>query len=199
MEQQTDLQKLIELQNGLVSLGKDAEADAGKYKYKFVSLPKIRQAIQPYLNKFGWILIQPIIYQNDKQYLVTRIINAENEKIILETEIEIQEKASVINIQKFGALITYLRRYSLVTLLGLTTEEDDDAYTTPEQAKEILSTMNSLEEIAKYFYMFDKKRQVEDKELIAAFTERREQLEKLNKKAEELNKKVLNEDEDIPR
>ena len=191
MEQKTDLQKLIELQNGLVSLGKDAEADAGKYKYKFVSLPKIRQAIQPYLNKFGWILIQPIIYQNDKQYLVTRIIN--NEKIILETEIEIQEKASVINIQKFGALITYLRRYSLVTLLGLTTEEDDDAYTTPEQAKEILSTMNSLEEIAKYFYMFDKKRQVEDKELIAAFTERREQLEKLNKKAEELNKKVLNE------
>ena len=193
MEQKTDLQKFIELQNGLVSLGKDAEADAGKYKYKFVSLPKIRQAIQPYLNKFGWILIQPIIYQNDKQYLVTRIINAENEKIILETEIEIQEKASVINIQKFGALITYLRRYSLVTLLGLTTEEDDDAYTTPEQAKEILSTMNSLEEIAKYFYMFDKKRQVEDKELIAAFTERREQLEKLNKKAEELNKKVLNE------
>lgn len=193
MKDKTDLQKLIELQNGLVSLGKDAEADAGKYKYKFVSLPKIRQAIQPYLNKFGWILIQPIIYQNDKQYLVTRIINAENEKIILETEIEIQEKASVINIQKFGALITYLRRYSLVTLLGLTTEEDDDAYTTPEQAKEILSTMNSLEEIAKYFYMFDKKRQVEDKELIAAFTERREQLEKLNKKAEELNKKVLNE------
>ena len=193
MKDKTDLQKLIELQNGLVSLGKDAEADAGKYKYKFISLPKIRQAIQPYLNKFGWILIQPIIYQNDKQYLVTRIINAENEKIILETEIEIQEKASVINIQKFGALITYLRRYSLVTLLGLTTEEDDDAYTTPEQAKEILSTMNSLEEIAKYFYMFDKKRQVEDKELIAAFTERREQLEKLNKKAEELNKKVLNE------
>lgn len=193
MKDKTDLQKLIELQNGLVSLGKDAEADAGKYKYKFVSLPKIRQAIQPYLNKFGWILIQPIIYQNDKQYLVTRIINAENEKIILETEIEIQEKASVINIQKFGALITYLRRYSLVTLLGLTTEEDDDAYTTPEQAKEILSTMNSLEEIAKYFYMFDKKRQVEDKELIAIFTERREQLEKLNKKAEELNKKVLNE------
>ena len=193
MKDKTDLQKLIELQNGLVSLGKDTEADAGKYKYKFVSLPKIRQAIQPYLNKFGWILIQPIIYQNDKQYLVTRIINAENEKIILETEIEIQEKASVINIQKFGALITYLRRYSLVTLLGLTTEEDDDAYTTPEQAKEILSTMNSLEEIAKYFYMFDKKRQVEDKELIAAFTERREQLEKLNKKAEELNKKVLNE------
>jgi len=193
MKDKTDLQKLIELQNGLVSLGKDAEADAGKYKYKFVSLPKIRQAIQPYLNKFGWILIQPIIYQNDKQYLVTRIVNAENEKIILETEIEIQEKASVINIQKFGALITYLRRYSLVTLLGLTTEEDDDAYTTPEQAKEILSTMNSLEEIAKYFYMFDKKRQVEDKELIAAFTERREQLEKLNKKAEELNKKVLNE------
>lgn len=193
MKDKTDLQKLIELQNGLVSLGKDAEADAGKYKYKFVSLPKIRQAIQPYLNKFGWILIQPIIYQNDKQYLVTRIINAENEKIILETEIEIQEKASVINIQKFGALITYLRRYSLVTLLGLTTEEDDDAYTTPEQAKEILSTMNSLEEIAKYFYMFDKKRQVEDKELIAVFTERREQLEKLNKKAEELNKKVLNE------
>ena len=193
MKDKTDLQKLIELQNGLVSLGKDAEADAGKYKYKFVSLPKIRQAIQPYLNKFGWILIQPIIYQNDKQYLVTRIINAENEKIILETEIEIQEKASVINIQKFGALITYLRRYSLVTLLGLTTEEDDDAYTTPEQAKEILSTMNSLEEIAKYFYMFDKKRQVEDKELIAAFTERKEQLEKLNKKAEELNKKVLNE------
>lgn len=193
MKDKTDLQKLIELQNSLVSLGKDAEADAGKYKYKFVSLPKIRQAIQPYLNKFGWILIQPIIYQNDKQYLVTRIINAENEKIILETEIEIQEKASVINIQKFGALITYLRRYSLVTLLGLTTEEDDDAYTTPEQAKEILSTMNSLEEIAKYFYMFDKKRQVEDKELIAAFTERREQLEKLNKKAEELNKKVLNE------
>lgn len=193
MKDKTDLQKLIELQNGLVSLGKDAEADAGKYKYKFVSLPKIRQAIQPYLNKFGWILIQPIIYQNDKQYLVTRIINAENEKIILETEIEIQEKASVINIQKFGALITYLRRYSLVTLLGLTTEEDDDAYTTPEQAREILSTMNSLEEIAKYFYMFDKKRQVEDKELITAFTERREQLEKLNKKAEELNKKVLNE------
>ena len=193
MKDKTDLQKLIELQNGLVSLGKDAEADAGKYKYKFVSLPKIRQAIQPYLNKFGWILIQPIIYQNDKQYLVTRIINAENEKIILETEIEIQEKASVINIQKFGALITYLRRYSLVTLLGLTTEEDDDAYTTPEQAKEILSTMNSLEEIAKYFYMFDKKRQVEDKELVAVFTERREQLEKLNKKAEELNKKVLNE------
>ena len=193
MKDKTDLQKLIELQNGLVSLGKDAEADAGKYKYKFVSLPKIRQAIQPYLNKFGWILIQPIIYQNDKQYLVTRIINAENEKIILETEIEIQEKASVINIQKFGALITYLRRYSLATLLSLTTEEDDDAYTTPEQAKEILSTMNSLEEIAKYFYMFDKKRQVEDKELIAVFTERREQLEKLNKKAEELNKKVLNE------
>ncbi len=116
------------------------------FKSKYASLEDILPAIQPSLQEAGLTFTQIPTGENE---LRTIIIHVESGESIEGTYKMTPAKNDP---QGQGAAITYMRRYALVAMLGLNTDEDDDGNkaSTPEsktvkfeQAKKIiLSTKN---------------------------------------------------------
>lgn len=89
------------------------------FKSKYADFTSIWNIVQPILSKCDLVIIQPICGLEIK----TIILHSSGESI--ESSCPIICK-SQNNPQEFGSAITYARRYSLSSILGIATEDDDD-------------------------------------------------------------------------
>lgn len=95
------------------------------YGYVFADLPEIIEIIKPLLKKHGLGYTQPL---NSNQIKTILFHIESGETIESLTDIPQGVKLSGQNdFQVLGSAITYLRRYSLCSILGLVTEKDTDA------------------------------------------------------------------------
>ena len=95
------------------------------YGYTYADLPKIFEVINPLLKKHGLGFTQ-LIY-GDK--IATCLFHIESGESI-ESKIDIPQGVILKGMNEFqvlGSAITYLRRYSLSSMLGLVTDKDTDA------------------------------------------------------------------------
>ena len=95
------------------------------YGYTYADLPKILEVINPLLKKHGLGFTQLI---NGTQ-IVTCLFHIESGESI-ESKIDIPPGVILKGMNEFqvlGSAITYLRRYSLSSMLGLVTDKDTDA------------------------------------------------------------------------
>ena len=123
----------------------DIEIDKSKkaHNYDYAPLDTIMKAIRPYLKSTGIGISHTIETEKNKEtlstgnkiivvkhYLVTCIFNPDDKEDfqtctnLIKDDVELQKMNTFM---VMGAAITYLRRYHVTTLLGLTTEEDTDA------------------------------------------------------------------------
>lgn len=88
------------------------------FKSKYMDLPTLLSVLDPLFDKWGLLLLQPI--QEGRVY--TRII-------LVQTGEHVESYMDLIDTikdpQKIGSSITYFRRYTLESLLGLRAEDDD--------------------------------------------------------------------------
>jgi hypothetical protein len=87
------------------------------FKSKYFDINSLIEQVEPLLEKNGLLLLQPII-------------NNEVKSIIYHCESELSVESSIQltqfnDPQKLGSAITYYRRYTLQSLLGLQAEDDD--------------------------------------------------------------------------
>jgi hypothetical protein len=130
------LQALIKVQSTIGSLTKGESNPF--FKSKYVPLPDILNEIKPILNENGFFLLQePLIDDQGREVLKTRLIHTSGDEISCVAPLKIEEKERN-NPQKYGSAITYMRRYSLTSLLGIAEEDDDgnSASTPGPQKKE---------------------------------------------------------------
>jgi len=129
------LEKIARIQDKIGTLVKDTKA----YNYKYVDLNQILEKLTPLLREEGLVLLQPIIdgcvktiiketggnllfqtkYDNKLQQEIVPINPSADELV---SEIKLPDN---LDPQKLGSAITYYRRYTLVSLLALTAEDDD--------------------------------------------------------------------------
>lgn len=95
----------------------------GKYSYNYADLSSILAAVTPVLNQNELALSQLPHFDAEKLCfsLVTRLMHSSGESI--EGSYPLPTAASA---QEMGSAITYARRYSVQSILGISTEEDDD-------------------------------------------------------------------------
>lgn len=96
------------------------------YGYSYADLPTILEIINPLLRKNGLCFSQPIIDGKLKTILF-HIDSGEHIESIVDIPKDVSLKG-MNDFQVLGSSITYLRRYSLSSLLGLVTDKDNDAY-----------------------------------------------------------------------
>jgi hypothetical protein len=117
---------LAEVQSELPTMPKSSQA----YGYKYTDLDTITQTIKPILSKHGIGYMQSVggLAENALT-LTTRIFNKKGEYIedtaALPTITSTKNNAA----QTLGMSITYMRRYALCAMLGITSDEDVDANT----------------------------------------------------------------------
>ena len=120
-------EKLFELQNRGITIGKNAEAGKdAKWWYKYATLDKIWEVIRPVMHELGIVESSAIKYNDSwKVFVFTTIYNIDNPDDYMSSLFPLDDTLSP---QDMWKVITYGRRYNLVALLNLIIVwEDDDA------------------------------------------------------------------------
>jgi hypothetical protein len=112
---------------------KDISKDSTGYGYKYTSFDKLVQYLRPLLAKHGISFIQMPVgdkYDDGKGTvgLQTLYMHAESgEWITNAIKSPVAESKGMNKYQSIGSAITYFRRYSLSSFVGIASEEDVDA------------------------------------------------------------------------
>lgn len=117
--------KLFEAKKEIGKISKDSTNPF--YKSKYFDINQLLEHVEPILQKNQLIVLQPILSNS----VVTQIIDIETDQMV-SSGLELTNQTDP---QKRGSEITYYRRYTLGSLLGLQAE-DDDANSTVKTSKE---------------------------------------------------------------
>lgn len=99
----------------------DETADTGSYSYRYASLAQIMKAVREVLGRHGFAISQEVYTDGDEVFVVTKLIHVGG--AVFETRpMSMRFKPDP---QHLGSLVTYMRRYQLVGVLGLAVEDDD--------------------------------------------------------------------------
>ena len=120
---------MTKLAQALHAFQKDAppihlDATNPHFRNKYASLGGVVAAIRPALNKHGLVYTQVTTNLDGSPALKTTLIHAESGETLEGTSPLVLAKADP---QGYGSALTYQRRYSLLSILGLVGDDDDDA------------------------------------------------------------------------
>jgi hypothetical protein len=99
------------------------------YGYTYADLPAVINSCIDTLNANGVLMLQcPIQTYKQAAAIKTRLIHAESgEEVESVIEVPYTEQAKMSVAQTYGSAVTYARRYAIVAMLGIVTEDDDGA------------------------------------------------------------------------
>ena len=102
--------------------------DQQGYGYCYTDLTTIMERVQPALAEVGLAVLQPLAIDNEgRNTLRTIIADTESDETIESVCVLPELTGGKMNsVQAFGASVTYMRRYSLCSLLGLVSDDDTD-------------------------------------------------------------------------
>lgn len=111
-------QALLKAQTEFMTASKDAKNQF--FKSKYATLNSVWEAVATALHNNGLVCIQPIV----NNMVATTIIHTSGQFITSECPIVCAKQNDP---QALGSAITYSRRYALASMLGVMTDDDDDA------------------------------------------------------------------------
>ena len=118
------MEKILLFQKKVEAIKKDSVNPF--FKSNYFDINSLLAEVKPILNELGLVISQPLEtkYAQDKIYnvLSTDILDATTGESILSSSIMLPD---IQDPQKIGSAITYYRRYSLQSLLGLQSDDDD--------------------------------------------------------------------------
>ena len=92
------------------------------FKNKYADLNDVLAAVVPALNNNGIVLLQPLVNIEGKNFVKTVLMHESGE--VFESLAEIFCK-NTNDAQAYGSGVTYARRYSLSSICGIGSEDDD--------------------------------------------------------------------------
>lgn len=141
-EQLDQLAGALSLAQGEIE-GAAEKSDNSYFKSKYADLHTVMQACKKPLKDNGLSVVMTYEVENDKNYLVTRLLHKSGQWI----------KGRVLlppgkgDSQAIGGATTYFRRYSLSALIGLSTYDDDGEEERKAHQKEESRHMKKPEEV----------------------------------------------------
>jgi len=101
------------------------------FKNRYVPLEELISHVVPVLNKHNFVLIQAPAFHESQPALTTSLVHTSGESVTTTMPLLCAKDDP----QGQGSAITYARRYSLMAMLGLSADEDDDAETATKSAQ----------------------------------------------------------------
>ena len=125
----------------------EKDAENPFHESSYASLSQILNVIRPILNEQGLVLVQLPINGMEKHSICikTRLIHVETGQFLESNSISLVPPK--LEAQGYGSLMTYLKRYQITSLLGLSFSEDDtdasDLIVEEEEAKPVTKPKSS--------------------------------------------------------
>lgn len=122
-----------EVWKGVLALQRDGvlvqhNAQNPHLRNKYASLEGVLRSVVPVLAAAGCVLMQPISFHEGRIVVTTRIVHAESGQWV-QARAEAKPMSGnkgTNDLQQAGVAISYLRRYSVLSMLGLATTDDSD-------------------------------------------------------------------------
>lgn len=109
----------------------------GGQKRTYADLGAYLDAVRPALHKHGLGLLQPVGFADDAISIQTVLVDGKGDKVESPVlNIPIDRTGNRNAVQALGSTITYARRYSLMSFLGLVGEDDDGEGANMSKAKQ---------------------------------------------------------------
>lgn len=127
MEHNNLNKKFAEVLNEVPNFSTDETAQAGNRTYKYLNLATLLKTIKPVFEKHGLAFTQKVTFDNTGEgrqilgTIETIIFDDTDQKTVCEYPFFVTGDP-----QQVGSAITYARRYSLTTILGIFPDKDDD-------------------------------------------------------------------------
>lgn len=119
----TLLESMVKAQAEFATLPKDKNG----YNYKYTDLDTVISTVKPVLAKYNLGFMQALTtLENGKSAITTRIFSASGEWIEDTMNLPDVSLAKGNAAQNLGAAITYMKRYTLCAMLGISSDEDPD-------------------------------------------------------------------------
>lgn len=120
-------QALVAAYPGLEDVAKTVENKFGGYNY--APLDAVTALIRPVLSQNGIIPLQEVTSLADGRIgLSTRLLHSSGQWIASDPlPMTVESRKGMTAAQAVGSTITYARRYGLTAMLGIASEDDDDA------------------------------------------------------------------------
>ena len=135
------LPALMDAQKEIPTMPKNAKA----YGYNYTDLDTITSVIKPILARHDISYMQSVgMNEQGQNILTTRIFNRDGEFIEDSTILPIIQGTKNNSAQTLGMSITYMRRYALCAMFGITSDEDVDANTfnASQNVQNVANAMN---------------------------------------------------------
>lgn len=100
----------------------DVRSDKGSYKFDYAPLDEVLRAVRPHLAANGLSFTQ-LVTGDSPRTLTTVLLHESGEWLSSSTLLPPTQGNRA---QELGSTITYMRRYTLLSLLGVVADEDDD-------------------------------------------------------------------------
>tara|TARA_R110000803_G_scaffold65912_1_gene127193 strand:+ start:178 stop:684 length:507 start_codon:yes stop_codon:yes gene_type:complete len=111
------------------------------FKSNYLSLNGLLDAIEPVLSENGLLILQPL----KDGCVCTEIVETESgEKVT-----SLIQLPNITDPQKLGSAITYFRRYTLESLLGLKADDDDGNHASKPTTKKVELTADQFQNLLK--------------------------------------------------
>lgn len=129
---------LVKAQKAMNSATKNSKNP--HFKNTYADLSAVIDAVKEALNDNGIVFLQtPIVSDDNKLHLTTRLLHESGEWIENTCSCPLPKQDP----QGFGSALTYLRRYNLSAICGLS-QEDDDGENAKQSEKSLLENVVSL-------------------------------------------------------
>lgn len=116
---------------GVKNIEKDAQANPksdGKFNYKYSTIGAVINAIREPLAKVNIVITQTTDFVDNRAILITTLRHISGETISSKFPLYLEKKSAGANdMQNAGSTITYSRRYCLLAILNLASDDDDGA------------------------------------------------------------------------
>ena len=152
MKENNIYQAILQARGMIGSVTKNAKNPF--FKSNYADINNVIESISPVCESLGICFTQcPKVTESNADVLVTRLTLQDNPKEFIESEVRLFLPTA--DMQKLGSAITYARRYALISMFGLETEDDDGQSAskklTPTQKRnqEINKAMEALVEAQK--------------------------------------------------
>ncbi len=130
---------LCEFQSKMFAVGKNKEG----YGYQYTTLGKVIEFAYPVMTDLG-LSVSQVLDQAQGQPAVTTVLMHKSGQVLSGTyPIAQAGMKGVNNAQQFGAAISYARRYGLLSVLGLASD-DDDAHCLNEAPADVKKAADAL-------------------------------------------------------
>jgi hypothetical protein len=118
---------LVECQAQLGNIGKAQTANVGQFTYHYADLASILATVRPVLAAAGLAVTQTAEVEGDNVLIWSTVLHRSGEYVMSRPLALPAGKTA----QQTGSAITYARRYALLALLNLGTDDDDGATAAP--------------------------------------------------------------------